>query len=123
MRRIVSIALLAVFSWQFAAPAFSPDAEANLPPCCRRHGKHHCMMSRMVRQESGHPAFTRVTEKCPYGPASVTAAHTSAYQPRADSSFYTGSGSQSAVAPPTAPFAVNTFLRGHQKRGPPFLLA
>lgn len=123
MRRIVSIALLAVFSWQFAAPAFSPDAEANLPLCCRRHGKHHCMMSRMARQESGQLAFTTVTERCPYGPASVTAAHTSAYQPRADSSFHTGSGNQSVVAPPTAPVARNTFLRGRHKRGPPSLLA
>lgn len=123
MRRIVSIALLAVFSWQFAAPAFSPDAEANLPPCCRRHGKHHCMMRWMVQQESGHPAFTTVTERCPYGPASVTAVHSSAYQPPVASSFYTGPGSQSAVAPPTAPVAGNTFLRGHQKRGPPFLFA
>ena len=123
MRRIVSIALLAVFSWQIAAPAFSPDAEANLPPCCRRHGKHHCMMRWMARQESGHPAFTTVAESCPYGPAFLTAAHSSAYQPPAMSSFYTGSGSRPIFAPPAVYVARDTFLRGHPKRGPPFLLA
>jgi hypothetical protein len=44
MRRTIALALTMIFSWMLIGPAFGPDADANLPPCCRRNGKHHCMM-------------------------------------------------------------------------------
>lgn len=46
MRRLLCLVLLAVFGLPIVAPAFAlgQDPDANLPVCCRRHGKHHCAM-------------------------------------------------------------------------------
>jgi hypothetical protein len=46
MRRIVAVALLAIFGLlPLIAAALPADTESTLPACCRRHGAHHCAMS------------------------------------------------------------------------------
>jgi len=45
LRRLCAVLLLAVFSLGLMAPAFAADADAYLPSCCRRAGKHHCSMT------------------------------------------------------------------------------
>ena len=62
MRRTIALALMMAFSWTLIAPIFGPDADANLPPCCRRHGKHHCMMRMMERFGGNQTGFTSVRE-------------------------------------------------------------
>jgi hypothetical protein len=52
MKRTIALTQLVIISWMPIAPIFGPEAEASLPPCCRRHGKHHCMMQ-MMQQMSG----------------------------------------------------------------------
>lgn len=43
MRRILASLLLALVGFSLIAPAlFASDADAKLPACCRRNGKHHC---------------------------------------------------------------------------------
>ena len=79
MRRLISILLLAVFGLPFLLPmlAMGQDAEAGLPACCRRNGKHHCMMSMDERGKlvvSHDPQFQAPAEKCPYCPSSVAPA-------------------------------------------------
>ena len=67
MRRALATLLLVVFSLPLIAPALAstPD-DAQLPACCRRHGKHHCAMYReMGRMPS---PFVVISEKCPYTP-------------------------------------------------------
>jgi hypothetical protein len=68
MRRALAILLLAGFSLPLIAPLFaSRPAEASLPACCRRDGKHHCMLAAMAWGQV--PSHNRtVTEKCPYAP-------------------------------------------------------
>jgi hypothetical protein len=44
MRRSVAILLALMFSWILILPAFAGSAESNLRACCRKDGKHHCMM-------------------------------------------------------------------------------
>lgn len=45
MHRISAALLIALFSFSLAGPAvFASNDDSNLPPCCRRGGKHHCAM-------------------------------------------------------------------------------
>jgi hypothetical protein len=74
MRRGISIFLI-VFFWLGPLAAMLPASEddSRLPPCCRRHGAHHCAMSmRMAALMSqaasgGKPIFTAPLT-CPYFP-------------------------------------------------------
>jgi len=69
MRRLLSILLLAAFVLPLVAPllAFAQDPDAGLPACCRRHGRHHCMMLDRERDSSAH----RVVAVCPAWPQSA----------------------------------------------------
>jgi len=63
---------MAVFSISLIAPALSLEAEAKLPACCRRDGKHGCAMMKKARskQSSGPALKSRVLcESCPTGHA------------------------------------------------------
>jgi hypothetical protein len=122
MRRAISLSLLLMFSWLLIAPFLAPDAEANVPACCRRHGKHHCMMSRMERLGS-QKGFSSVTEKCPRFPAGTCAVHSAAFKPEADERFYAEVVRHPACAAQTEALFRIAFLRSHQKRGPPALFA
>ncbi|MDE1161837.1 MAG: hypothetical protein PW792_07805 [Acidobacteriaceae bacterium] len=79
MRKLIAIALLAIFSLPFATSllAMTPKSEANLPACCRRSGAHHCMMSMAERSQmlSNKPQFSALQGKCPYCPANIVIGH------------------------------------------------
>ena len=74
VRRGISIFLI-LFFWLGPLAAMLPasDGDSRLPPCCRRHGAHHCAMSmRMAALMSqatsgGKPIFTAPLT-CPYFP-------------------------------------------------------
>jgi hypothetical protein len=79
MRRAVALTLLALISWMLIAPLLAPEAEASLPPCCRRHGKHHCMMQRLLAlsgKPGGPPALQ---EPCPCQPSGGGAVQSRVY--------------------------------------------
>jgi hypothetical protein len=88
LRKALSILLLAMFCLPAITPLFALQAQedANLPACCRRHGKHHCMMSMQDRQAmtaSQDPQFAAPTEKCPYAPSMVVrGVHLSSFVPQ-----------------------------------------
>jgi hypothetical protein len=79
LRKLIAIALLAVFGLPFASSLFAltPKSEANLPACCRRNGKHHCMMTMADRDRllSPQPGFSAPMEKCPYCPGAILSLH------------------------------------------------
>lgn len=123
MRRSIALSLLMIFSWLLIAPLLCPDAEASLPACCRRNGKHRCMMQAMDRGEGGATGFTSISEKCPCLLDSTGAIHSVKFEPRTAAQFYAELVFHPAYSPQTeARFRVS-FLRSHQRRGPPFLLA
>jgi hypothetical protein len=119
MRRATAITLLLLFGWLLAAPLLAADPERNLPPCCRRHGKHHCaMMDRLLRIGAG-PVLTTLTEPCPCRQAAGTATSGPGWRPATSPVFFAGHGQQPLVAEPIRNWRRTPPGRSHRKRGPP----
>ena len=77
MRRGLSIFLILLFGLGPLAAALPASDDSRLPPCCRRHGAHHCTMSMqmaalMAQATSGKPIFT-APSTCPYFPGYTAA--------------------------------------------------
>lgn len=123
MRRATAVLLLTIFSWMLIAPQFAPAAEASLPPCCRRHGKHHCMMQRMQAMKCSRGGPAGVSEPCPCRPMGGAAAASRLFKPEALRLFPV-----EKVWPAPSPQWSEVqrqpaFLGIHPKRGPPDSLA
>ncbi len=90
MRRALSIFLVLFFGLGPLTATLSADDESSLPPCCRRHGAHHCamydaMIARRVQAASGKPIVTAPPAHCPFYPtnpgATVASIHALASSP------------------------------------------
>lgn len=73
MRRGFSIFLVLFFGLWPLSSALDAGEDANLPPCCRRHGAHHCamamQMARMMEQaRNGSAPIVTTPLTCPYYP-------------------------------------------------------
>jgi len=68
MRRIVAGLVLSVMAWSFVAPMAMALTGNDVPACCRRNGKHHCMsgMSGLVGSNDKAPAFRTIPSRCPF---------------------------------------------------------
>ena len=74
MRRGFSILLILFFALGPLSATLGASEDASLPACCRRHGAHHCAMSRETSAstvESGSTPVVHAPFTCPYYPASV----------------------------------------------------
>jgi len=119
VRRTIAISLLLLFGWSLAAPLYASDPEANLPPCCRRHGKHHCAMMDLALRIGSGPAVTTVSERCPCRPAANTASHGSSWQPQTPPLLFAGLCRQPLAVEQTRALYRISLQRSHHKRGPP----
>jgi hypothetical protein len=78
MRRGLSI-LLVLFFWLGPLTAtLQAGDDMRLPPCCRRHGAHHCamsdaMMARMGQAASGSTPVVSAPSHCPLYPGAANA--------------------------------------------------
>lgn len=78
MRRGFSIFLILFFGLGPLSALVPGSEDAGLPPCCRRHGKHHCAMYAQImamRARFGfdpHPSF-EAPSTCPlyHGPSAL----------------------------------------------------
>ena len=118
MRRAVALLLMLIFSSMLMAPLFAADPEANLPLCCRRHGKHHCMMPGMQGAD-GRPGLAAVREKCPCAPAGTVAVRSTQFAPQSGGLLYTAACRGTLIVPPAQPGVRASFLSSYPKRGPP----
>jgi hypothetical protein len=121
MRRSVAILLALVFNWMLIVPAFASSAESNLPACCRKNGKHHCMM-RMQSSSGSGASLAAIDEKCPYFPQSTTATDVETFVPGISQAIFAGIVRHPALAPQTEAGYRASHLRSKQKRGPPSLV-
>jgi hypothetical protein len=123
MRRAIALSLLTIFSWMLIAPIFGPDAEASLPPCCRRHGKHHCIMQRLLAL-SGVPGGPPVVhECCPCQPCGGGAAHSRVYTTDALRRLQAVTVQPASLQERSQTTRQPAFFDSHPKRGPPTNLA
>lgn len=119
MRRISAILLMALFSFSLISPAvFAPDAESNLPACCRRSGKHHCAMTASQSESSSGP--TLQTGRCPsFSTGQAVPANRTVSLPGNSQAIFAGLVSHPASRPQTQALCRISYSRAGQKRGPP----
>ncbi|HET6170850.1 MAG TPA: hypothetical protein VFE01_11745 [Terracidiphilus sp.] len=123
MQRALAISLILFFGIGPLAGTLDAGDDVRLPPCCRRHGAHHCAMSdalmaRMVEAPSSPPFFSAPTH-CPFFPTGSSAIPASihALAPTAASLF-------ASLEEPHVRFAYRAKtslgqIRTHAGRGPP----
>src|SRR6185312_11602448 len=68
MQRGIATVLALLFSFLLILPAFT-SSNLTVPLCCRKDGKHHCMLQSGGRADSG-PAVAAMAARCPYCPHS-----------------------------------------------------
>lgn len=124
LHQLVAIVLLSVFGLPVIQSlyALTPKSEASLPACCRRDGKHHCMMSMAERNQlaSHGPQFQAPEEKCPYCPAApVALVHRNFFLPSEAQAIYVGLAAHTVVCAQMKCWLRIARDRAHGKRGPP----
>lgn len=127
MRRLLSISLLLLLTLPLVSPIFATSATAaNVPACCRRDGKHHCMMimGTMAQSAANDAIQTKsatVQEGCPYTLVASVAINLP-FVPDEVRTAISASALSSATDPiPTEVARQISLDRSHQKRGPPSL--
>ena len=127
MRRLLSFCLFAATLLPLLAPLLSVGAaaQAGVPACCRRGGRHHCAMleDATVSREDGQHHARAPREMCPYQQRALAAAHHEQVAMAAS-----GSSMMVVLHEPDALAQVEclwriSFDRSRQKRGPPTLLS
>jgi hypothetical protein len=117
VRRMLAIPLLIVFMLPFTLPLFGANAaQAEVPACCRRNGKHHCMMR---LDDSQGTSMRTIGEKCPYSVAPPAILVLPSFAPSISASIFAGVMRHPAAAPQTEAQQRISFDRSRQKRGPP----
>ncbi len=128
-RRLLSILLFWATLFPMVAPALSTGAmgQSTLPACCRRGGKHHCMMSAEERAllmgEGGAIRVGTPPEQCPYRQHSLAAAHLQVFTPGAAATHAAFLFHEPSAAAQAECLRRISFDRSRQKRGPPSLLS
>jgi hypothetical protein len=126
VRRFISITLLLMFTLPLVSPLFAAStAEVNVPLCCRRNGKHHCMMGKAAQHRSTDApkvGTASLRERCPYNLTSSVAVHIPFAPDQIQTAIYAGILSHPASHAQTEALLRISSTRSHQKRGPPSLL-
>jgi hypothetical protein len=122
VRRLLAISILILFGFPFVLPFFSTSvAEASVPVCCRRDGKHHCGMA--TTDSSADSSMRAIGEKCPYSIVPPAILLLPSFTPSTAASVFAGITHHPAVAPQVEAQRRVSFDRTSQKRGPPALIA
>jgi hypothetical protein len=126
MRRSFSIFLILFFGLG-PLSVFIDSEDANLPPCCRRHGAHHCLLTMRVAAmtartrdaASGKMAMVETPLSCPEYPglAALFTAPVPALTVAAAGLPVPRKQARVALVHYSAPEATPT--RAHAGRGPP----
>lgn len=121
MRRTIAISLLFLFGWLPMAPLFVSSAETNLPPCCRRHGRHHCAMQRLLAMAGKLGGPTAFEERCPFAGKSDAQAGMRLPRPAAESVLVFAIAVEDAIAFQSMARRDFLFFNDPPQRGPPEL--
>ena len=83
MRRLIASFVLCLTGWGPVSPLTISASGDPIPPCCRRDGKHHCMMMAMAAmgaEDHGSPRASTKPDPCPYRSLRATPTATSVFQ-------------------------------------------
>ena len=122
MRRVLSFALLLLFSLPLISPvlALTAGSDANLPACCRRNGAHHCTsMTHPADPSAAGINLSAIPQPCPAYPAVITQARHGDLSLPTASLIFAGIVSHPTVKPQTLARARIASDLSRQKRGPP----
>ena len=123
MQKLLAILLLALFGLPVVSPLFAlgTGVDAGLPACCRKSGKHHCMMSMGERSQLGQddPALSSLPEKCPYCPGTTAATRPDVLTGASAEAILASLVSDPAGVAQTESKRRIARDRSRQKRGPP----
>jgi hypothetical protein len=135
LRRFYAIALVLALGLPIFAPlfAFGQAEDASLPACCRRDGKHHCMMLAATSsqdsasqidtpQQGTNLAPTLLSERCPYGSHGLPGVAHPDWSLDTAAAIFGAIVAHPAGTPQTAALRRIAALRAHHKRGPPVTL-
>ena len=121
LRRITGVLLLVLLTSPLVTPLFARNPQTDLPACCRRNGKHHCM-GHMQMPGSGEAQFRSAAMKCPMFPVKLaTPGHSSQILPGSAQYFYGAIVSHPAIQAQAEISYRICWSRSQQKRGPPFV--
>jgi hypothetical protein len=124
--RAICGVLLAFFLLPVFIPFFNLGSESTLPACCRRDGKHQCVMSARFQQAvpsaSSEPVVRAVTPACPYRSRLLMPIVSRVLFVPSAPAFSVSGVSSAALGVETIRVARVSEFRSHLKRGPPSLL-
>jgi hypothetical protein len=118
MRRALAILLEILFGWILLVPAFVIPSNSGVPACCRKDGKHHCMMP-AAEPDVSKSAIASITAKCPYFPQATVATQAHPAPPSIKQAIFAGLIQHPAGSPQTEAGYRVSCDRSRQKRGPP----
>ncbi len=127
MRKLLAILIALLIGLPAISPLFALASPGDLsrPACCRRDGKHHCMLVDMeTSSSSSAQSGTRVTavtvsERCPYGSKSLPGTTHPDCSLHTAQAVYAGIVAHPSIAPQTESKRRVSADRSRQKRGPP----
>ena len=130
--RAVRRLLASAIAFLIVLPAISPlfalihSIDPTRPACCRRDGKHRCMLAEMDSSASSYTSqgalrWTRaaVSQRCPYGSRVLPGTAHRDWSLRVSEAIFAGVASHPAMAPQTESKRRISADRSRQKRGPP----
>lgn len=123
LRRFLSILLLAALSLTVVSPFPSSGRldDSSVPVCCRKGGRHHCLMN-MSERPGAHEDATQIggpIDKCPYCPGAIPSLHPNFFGPPTSAAVFTSLVSHPAGVAQTESKRRISCDRSRQKRGPP----
>jgi hypothetical protein len=126
VRRLLAILIAILVGLPTVTPLFalSMGDDLSRPACCRRDGKHHCMLADMDMSgasSSNRPGFNApsISERCPYGAKSVPSTSHPDWSLATAQAVFAGVVAHPAVTPQTESKRRISSDRSRQKRGPP----
>jgi hypothetical protein len=124
VRRLLAILIAILVGLPTVTPLFAlaTGDDPSRPACCRRDGKHHCMLVDMdMSGSSDRSGFNApsISEHCPYGAKSVPSASHPDWTLQTAQAVFAGVVAHPAVAPQTESKRRISAERSRHKRGPP----
>jgi hypothetical protein len=122
LRKLLAIALLAIFGFSVVSPLLaSTGAETTLPACCRKAAGHHCTaMQHDASTGTTHAEFRAHMDHCPCcGVLGSATAHLDVLSFTTFAYSVTPRSTRSGLHPQTSMFLLANLSAGNDLRGPP----